>query len=172
MDPILRISYGPSPTTYGPSSYARDLESRAAEAQYLLDQHPESLAHVWPFSTMGYRGAVENAGAMLDDAFSNPVPKQVGEPAMYGPYQIGYLPAHFSAESYGGGSDEHWAAMTRKARDEGLLSDAAADSLEDNPMGSEDDDFMELVQAGELSLGDAIRMLGRVPRQLKGIIEE
>lgn len=172
MDPILRISYGPNPPQYGPSSYARDLDSQAAEAQWILDNRPDLLAHQWPFSKMGDQGATENARARIGEAFDNPIPKKIGEPAMYGHYQIGYLPAHFSSEPYGGGSDEYIADMLKQARVEGLLSDDAAARMEENILDSDEDDYMELVQAGDLSLEEAIRMMGRVPSRLKGLIEE
>ena len=172
----MRIEWhGPQPD-YGPA-YEPTLEDAIAALQRLMagsieDRNPEGGNELLNASDVPIDPRMMEA---IKAAFENPIPTRTGNPMNIGPYQVGYTVPHPDYEKGGKfydpsspgyqGDDSYIDAIEYSAK-QGMLPKASAEYLKDNLLNSDEDDYMGLVQTGELSLADAIRMMGRVPQQI------
>jgi hypothetical protein len=181
--PKMNISWNTNPN-YGPSS-EQSLEDKIEQLKWMMQNQPEKFNSKWPFSLpdnnqetgmQQFREMVQNA------AFENPVPKHTGEPVYIGPYMVGselqdpkYLKggAEYdprNPEGYGG--DQSYIDATDYSVKKGLLSPDIGEYRTENLLGSPDDDYMQLVKSGDMTLEDAIKQLGYVPHMLRGLLSK
>jgi len=176
MKPSLNISWDYVPKSSN-SSYGPSLEDNIATLRRILDYEPERFNGSDPFSGMKEEAAQKFQNFVQDKAFENPIPKHTGNPEYIGPYYVGstLLDPRYDkggvSEDYNG-TDGSYTDSFKYSADKGLISQDVAEHLTDNLLGGEVEDYMALVQSGDLSLEDAIRMLGQVPYNLRGLLGE
>ena len=168
---MLQIYHNTS-TDYGPSTEL-SLEDKIRQLTYLRDQGHPAFSK-WPFGNdpQTVKASQRFVGDVYNDAFKNPIPKHMGEPAYVGPYLVGsYLnpPGYDKSQ---GTTDGDIEAINNYSAKKGLLSDVMAKEFNDNLLSDPSEDYMSFVNAGEMSLEDAIRMMGYVPYELRGLLGE
>lgn len=171
MKPSLQIQWESNPG-YGPASETT-LEDQINQLKWIVENNPEKLSAVWPFSAQSEeskKGLLDFQNMVHDQAFQNPIPKRMGEPAYIGPYMVGSTVPDPSYKEQGG--DSYYSDMNDYSAKQGLLSDDVAEYMNENSLDSEDDDYLSLVASGDMTLEDAIRKLGRVPNRLNGLLGE
>jgi len=176
MKPSMQISWDYVPQSSNSSS-GPSLEDNIATLKRILDYEPEKFNGKYPFSGMSEEAAQQFQQMAQDNAFDNPIPKHTGNPEYIGPYYVGstLLDPRYSKGGDSEDSDGTDSSITdsfKYSLDKGLISQDVADYKSENLLDDTDTDYMALVKSGDLSLEDAIRMLGYVPHNLRGLLGE
>ncbi len=169
MNPMLQIYHNWAPD-YGPPGESNPtLEQQIEQLKWMQQYEPQKF-NFWPFNKMGAPEAKQFQKFVQDEAFQNPIPSHIGEPETIGPYQVGYRLLSPEHEQYG--TDGSFTDSLAYSADKGLLSQDVAENRTNNLLDDPSEDYLALVQAGDITLEDAIRMLGYVPPRLRGLLGE
>lgn len=169
MNPMLRIYHNTS-TDYGPSTEL-SLEDKIRQLEW-MSQHDPKVKNSWPFNKMYAPEAMQFQQMAQDEAFQNPIPKHIGEPQYIGPYQVGYMNIAPEWKDEGYGTDGSYTDSLAYSAKKGLLSEDVAEHMTNTLLDDPSEDYLSLVQAGDLTLEEAIKLLGRIPHRFSGLLGE